>query len=233
MSPTIAFNRSRGAALQWLLACSPALLLSACIVLDVQTPAKGRPIAPGADSGVVFGHVAFGDESHWIAPSNTPYADRDLGTFLFGPEIRVVLFALEPRRAAPYPPFTGDGLFCWTMSAGDYVLMAADEKDMKEGNPSYWPLAAVRVLPGTASCAGDLELRFFEHPEGWSPVYQEYVGGIVDRCVQRQGEVEKKYAPFGRPPGKLLMVDMTDVQFTDTALARTARQRLDAAANAR
>jgi hypothetical protein len=200
---------------------------------DVQTPPKGRPIAPSADSGIVFGHVAFGDEGHWIAPSNTPYADRDLGTFLFGPEIRVVLLGLEPRRATPYPPFTGNGLFCWTMSPGDYVLMAADEDDMKNGNPSYWPLAAVRVLPASASCVGDLELRFFKHRKGWSSVNREYVGGIVDRCAQRQGEVEKKYATFEHPPGKLLMVDMTDVQFTDTALAKTARQRLGAVANAR
>jgi hypothetical protein len=150
-------------------------------------------------------------------------------------ELRIYLLRLAPRRVWQ-PAVLRDGLFCWHLTAGDYLLTGspADDASAPEVAQRHWPLAAFRAPPGPGTiCVGDLRVD----TEGILSVAgvprQEFgVTGveIADACRERMHEVEALFAPMMSTPRTQLLFDAADLGFADPELFARVKERLDTSA---
>jgi hypothetical protein len=208
------------------------LALSAC--LTGVTPRPGQPVEASGARGAVCGHIAIRSGTRDVPPLN-PGADwASVGPRIYA-ELRISLLGLAPRRTST-PSVAGDGLFCWHLPAGDYLLIGspADDVSAPVVAQRHWPLAAFRVAPRPdVACVGDLRIE----TEGVVaiedvPRMEFGIAGvdIVDACIERLREVEVRFAPLVMAPRTQLMVDAADLSFEDPGLFDAVRVRLDAAA---
>jgi hypothetical protein len=201
--------------------------------LTAVTPRPGHPVETSDARGAVCGHIAIRSGARDVPPLN-PGADwASVGPRVYA-ELRVYLLGLAPRRIST-PSVFGDGLFCWHLPAGDYLLIGspADDASAPVVAQRHWPLAAFRVAPGPGvACVGDLrvETSGVVALEG-VPRMEFSVAGvdILDACIARLREVETRFAPLTTAPRTQLMVDAADLSFSDPALFAAVRTRLDAA----
>ncbi len=210
-----------------------ALQLASCTFL--MTPTPGHPIPAMQGRSTVFGHVIIrsGDT---LTPPDNPGADWSEVGLAQRPELRLYLLRLGQRQVA-VPEVSSDGLFCWQLPPGDYLLIGLPAEDVSapEVAQRHSPLAALRVPAGPGiSCAGDAvvetsgDVLVLNGPLrvdfGVASVH------VADACAARRREIESRYAPLEQSPATRLMVDISDLDFADPALMSTARARLDASA---
>jgi hypothetical protein len=188
------------------------------------------------DRVTVCGHLAIASETKDVPPIN-PGADwASVGAAVHA-ELRVYLLRLAPRRVW-LPAVLRDGLFCWHLAAGDYLLTGspADDASAPEVAQRYWPLAVFRAPPGPGViCVGDLRIETDRILSVADVPRREFaVTGveIADACRQRMREVEELFAPAVSTPRTQLLVDAADLEFSDPQLFVKARARLDAMAGA-
>lgn len=149
-------------------------------------------------------------------------------------ELRVYLLGLAPRRIST-PPVVSDGLFCWQLPAGDYLLIGSpgDDASAPVVAQRHWPLAAFRVVPQTnVTCVGDLRVETNGVVSVAGVPHSEFeVTGvsIKDDCAARLREVEARFAPLLEASRTRLMIDAADLSFSDPGLSDAVRRRLDAA----
>lgn len=136
-------------------------------------------------------------------------------------------------RAVSTPTVLRDGLFCWHLSSGDYLLMGspADDPSAPVVAQRYWPLAAFRAAPGPGvTCVGDLRVRTSGILSVADVPRREWeVAGvdITDACSDLLGEFATVFAPLLNTPRTRLLVDAADLSFDDPGLLGAVRTRLD------
>jgi hypothetical protein len=128
-----------------------------------------------------------------------------------------------------------DGLFCWHLPAGDYLLIGSPSDDASAPVEAqrHWPLAAFRVaLRSNVTCLGDLRIETDGVVSVVGVPHSEFDVTrvtIEDSCVARLREVEARFAPLRAAPRTQLMIDAADLSFSDPGLSAEVRRRLDAA----
>jgi hypothetical protein len=212
---------------------APSVLI-ACLAVDAPRP--GHPIESTDDRVAVCGHLAIASETKDVPPMN-PGADwASVGAAVHA-ELRVYLLRLAPRRVW-LPAVLRDGLFCWHLAAGDYLLTGspADDASAPEVAQRHWPLAVFRAPPGPGViCVGDLRIETDGILSVADVPRREFaVTGveIADACRERMREVEELFAPAVSTPRTQLLVDAADLEFADPELFAKARARLDAMGSA-
>jgi hypothetical protein len=193
----------------------------------------GQPIEPTDERGAVCGHMTIQSHTTSVPPAN-PGADwASVGPGVYA-ELRVYLLGSSPRRMST-PSVLGDGLFCWQLPPGDYLLIGSpiDDASAPVVAQRHWPLAAFRVVRGpNVSCVGDLRIETAGTVVLQGPPRIDFgVAGvdILDGCSDRMREVEARFAPLAAVPSTRLMVDAADLSFEDPGLFAAVRTRLDAA----
>jgi hypothetical protein len=210
-----------------------SLGLSGCVT---DAPRPGHPVETTDDRVAVCGHLAIQSGTRDVPPLN-PGADwASVGPGVH-PELRVYLLKLAPR-AVSTPAVLRDGLFCWHLSSGDYLLIGspADDASAPVVAQRHWPLAAFRAgSRAGVLCVGDLRVRTSGVLSVADVPRTEFaVAGvdITDACSDRLREVAAVFAPLLNTPRKQLLVDVADLSFEDPELFGAARMRLDQAERA-
>jgi hypothetical protein len=132
-----------------------------------------------------------------------------------------------------------DGLFCWHLPAGDYLLIGSpfDDASAPVVAQRHSPLAAFRVTPrANVTCIGDLRIETSGALAVEDAPRMEFdVTGVSveDACAARLSDVERRFAPLAATPRTELMIEAADLSFSDPGLSMAVRQRLDAAEDAR
>jgi hypothetical protein len=208
------------------------LALIGCLTVDAPRP--GHPVETTNDRVAVCGHLAIQSGTRDVPPLN-PGADwASVGPGVHA-ELRVYLLRLAPR-AVSTPPVLRDGLFCWRLTTGDYLLVGspADDASAPVVAQRHWPLAAFRAAPGPeVTCVGDLRVRTTGIVSVAGVPRMEFgVEGvdITDACSDRLREIEAMFAPVASKPRTQLLVDAADLAFEDPKLFDAVRTRLDQAA---
>lgn len=222
--------------------CKPVRLLTlAAIVaaplaligcLTANTPRPGHAVEATDARVAVCGHLAIRSGTRDVPPLN-PGADwASVGPGVHA-ELRVYLLGISPRRMAT-PPVLRDGLFCWHLTPGDYLLIGspADDASAPVVAQRHWPLAAFRAAPESeVTCVGDLRVTTTGVVSVADVPRMEFgVTGveIEDTCSERMREVAALFAPLASTPRKQLLVDAADLSFSDPGLFGAVRARLDA-----
>jgi hypothetical protein len=207
------------------------LVLIGC--LTVGAPRPGHPLETADDRMTVCGHLAIQSGTRDVPPLN-PGADwASVGPGIH-PELQVYLLRLTPR-AVSTPAVLRDGLFCWHLTMGDYLLIGspADDASAPPVAQRHWPLAAFRAASGPGvTCVGDLRVRTTGIVSVAGVPRMEFsvaAVDIADACTDRLREVEALFAPAVSTPRTQLLIDAADLSFEDPALVAAVRTRLDQA----
>jgi hypothetical protein len=207
------------------------LALIACLTVDAPRP--GHSVETTDDRVAVCGHMTIESDKTDVPPAN-PGADwASVGPGIHA-ELRVYLLRLSPRRVST-PPVLRDGLFCWRLAFGDYLLVGSpvDDASAPVVAQRQWPLAAFRAGTGPGvTCVGDLRIRTTGIVSVAGVPRMEFgVAGveIADACSDRLGEIGTLFAPVTSTPRTQLLVDVADLSFSDPGLFDAVRTRLDSA----